>query len=300
MRWGIDLGGTKIEGIILPDEPNAEPILRHRILTESARGYLHILERIDLLVEEMATRSGVARPEAIGIGTPGTSDPETGLQKNSNTTCLNGMPFRADLSDRLGMEVFAANDANCFALAEAQRGAGRGYETCFGIIMGTGVGGGLVVNGQVLGGAHGIAGEWGHNVLDPTGPLAYSGRRGVVESIISGPALERFYRQCTGDPLALEQIARRAETGDLAAQQTMIRLAEMFGRAVANVVNIFDPHVIVVGGGVSNLPVLYREGVARIAEHVFNPVFRTPVVPAALGDSAGVYGAAYLVPESFL
>jgi predicted NBD/HSP70 family sugar kinase len=292
MKWGIDLGGTKIEGIVFAEDPEV-PQFRGRIPTEQEGGYDRVLKNLVAMVEHMAAETGLAIPDQIGIGTPGTTDPATGLVKNANTQCLLGMPLVADLSDALGIEIVAANDANCFALAEAAHGIAVKYPTVFGIIMGTGVGGGLVVKGKVLNGAQGIAGEWGHNVLDPNGNLAYSGHRGIVESVLSGPALERFYFDCTGISRPLAEIATRNQ--DLAAIRTIDRLCEQFGKAVAQVVNVFDPHAIVLGGGVSNLDVLYSRGPAEVAKWVFNYEFSTPILRAKLGDSAGVIGAAMLV-----
>ncbi len=292
--WGIDLGGTKISGTVLRDEDLSGAIKR-RVPTLRDQGYDQIVAQVGALLEELAQATGETRPGRIGIGTPGTTDPATGLLKNSNTTVLNGRPFIADLSAAHGVEFVGANDANCFALAEATLGAAKGYETVFGIILGTGVGGGLVVNGRVLNGASGIAGEWGHNPLEPGGYHGYSGHRGVVESVLSGPALERYYADCRGEKANLAEIAQRATENDLAAIQTMRRLVEYFGIAVANVVNIFDPHAIVIGGGVGNLEVLYSEGPAEVAKHVFNPRFLTPILKPTLGDDAGVFGAAMLV-----
>ncbi|CAN5449789.1 ROK family protein [soil metagenome] len=292
-RWGIDLGGTKIEVAVLPEE-GGDPVFRRRIPTEADRGYEAILNNVAGLVEAAGYELGT-KPERVGIGTPGTTDPQTGLLKNSNTQCLNGQPFRDDLASRLGVEVRAANDANCFALAEATLGAAKGYPTVFGIIMGTGVGGGLVVNGQVLEGAHGIAGEWGHNLLDPAGNYGYSGHRGIVETVLSGPALERFYEECTGTKRRLPEIVERAKEDELAAIRTLDRLYTMFGKAVAQVVNLFDPHAIVLGGGVGNVPGLAERGKKEAAKWVFNPRFETPLLLPTLGDSAGVFGAAMLV-----
>ncbi|RYG34694.1 ROK family protein [bacterium] len=291
-RWGIDLGGTKIELAILP-AAGGEPIFRRRVPTESDRGYDQILANVAGLVEAASYELQI-KPERVGIGTPGTTDPHSGLLKNSNTQCLNGRPFRDDLAARLGVEVRAANDANCFALAEATMGVAKGYPTVFGIIMGTGVGGGLVVNGQVLEGAHGIAGEWGHNLLDPQGNWGYSGHRGIVETVLSGPALERYYAECTGTPRKLKEIVERVGQNELAAIRTMERLYAMFGRAVAQIVNVFDPHAIVLGGGVGNVPGLSERGAEEAARWVFNPAFQTPILKPSLGDSAGVFGAAML------
>jgi len=290
--WGIDLGGTKIEGVILNGE--SETICRLRIPTEADRGYEHILSQLALMVSRLEAESGQRRPRRIGIGTPGAADPTSGLMKNCNTTALNGQPLPADLQETLGIEVRLANDANCFALAEARAGAAKGAEVVFGIILGTGVGGGLVVEGRALNGAQGIAGEWGHNVADPDGSPCYCGRRGCVETILSGPALERDYRIRGGDPLRLPEIVARAESGELQAQATLSHLCEWFGRCAAVVVNIVDPHVIVLGGGVGNIRQLYSEGAAALARHVFNDQLDTKVVRPKLGDSAGVIGAAWL------
>lgn len=293
-KWGLDLGGTKIAGTVLRDGDTGSA-LKRRVPTLRDQGYDQIVAQVGALLLELEQASGEARPPRIGIGTPGTTDPATGLLKNSNTTVLNGRPFIADLSAAHSVQFIAANDANCFALAEATLGAAKGYETVFGIILGTGVGGGLVVNGRVLNGAHGIAGEWGHNPLEPGGYHGYSGHRGVVESVLSGPALERFYADCRGEHAGLADIAKRATENDLAAIQTIRRLVEYFGIAVANVINIFDPHAIVIGGGVGNLDVLYSSGPSEVAKHVFNPGFSTPILRPILGDDAGVFGAAMLV-----
>ncbi|MCY3760432.1 MAG: ROK family protein [Gemmatimonadetes bacterium] len=293
--WGIDLGGTKIEGVVLPSRDSAEPLCRLRVPTGAEGGYVQVRRRICGLVEDMKAEVGEA-PRAIGIGTPGVLDPETGLIKNSNTTCLIGEPLRADLETELGVEIAMANDANCFALAEAALGAGRGAETVFGIIMGTGVGGGVVVDGRVLYGCQGIAGEWGHNLLDPAGPDCYCGRRGCVETFLSGPHLERFYAQGAGRRRSLAEIVDLHRLGsDPHATATVERLLDYFGRALAVVVNLLDPHVVVLGGGVSNVGLLYSEGPGRLARWMFNDRCETRIARNQLGDSAGVFGAAMLV-----
>lgn len=293
--WGVDLGGTKIEGVVLPAADSTEPLCRLRVPTERDRGYAHVRRVIGGLVEQMATEVG-ARPDAVGFGTPGVLDPVTHRLKNSNTTCLVGQPLQADLAHDLGCRVELANDANCFALAEARLGAGRGAATVFGIILGTGVGGGVVVDGRALHGAQGIAGEWGHNVLDPSGRDCYCGRRGCVETFLSGPHLEGFYEERSGRSRRLPEIAERAAEGsDDDAVATIDRLVEWFGRGVAGVINILDPHVVVLGGGVSNVEALYTRGLSALAPHVFNDRVQTRVVRNELGDSAGVFGAAMLV-----
>lgn len=297
--WGIDLGGTKIEGVVLESKENPEVIRRLRIPTEADQGYAHVLGQVHRLVEVLASETGV-KPMKIGMGTPGTIDPITRNLKNSNTTCLNGMPFQADLEKLLGIELAMANDANCFAVAETQFGAVKENmpeaRVVFGVIMGTGVGGGLVVDGKVINGRQGIAGEWGHNFLDERGGACYCGKTGCVETLLSGPASERFYESLTGEKLRLKEIVQRAENGeDAAATQTMQRLVELFGSAIAFIINIIDPDAIVIGGGVGNIDLLYTRGVEEAKKHVFNPRLDTVFLKPRLGDSAGVFGAALLV-----
>jgi predicted NBD/HSP70 family sugar kinase len=292
--WGIDLGGTKIEGAIVEAE-SATALFRCRVPTESAQGYEHILGQIRLVVEKMESASDARRPAVIGVGTPGAIEPGTGRLKNSNSVCLNGRPVRSDMAKILGVEARLANDANCFALAEAMFGSARGKPVVFGVILGTGVGGGIVVNGRALDGLHGIAGEWGHNPIPGEVAACYCGRRGCVETVISGPALERHYRESTGKTLCLPEIVERAATGEAAAAATLGRLRDKFGEAIAAVINILDPDAVVIGGGVGNIGLLYapetREAVRR---HLFNPELRTEFLKPVLGDSAGVFGAALL------
>ena len=298
LDWGIDLGGTKCECVVLDGD---EVLLRHRIPTERAGGYEHMIGQIAKLVAQCAEKIG-QRPTVIGMGTPGARDPQTGLMKNCNTTELNGQPFKEDLARKLGVPVLIANDANCFALAETHLGAVRQHhpdaKVVFGIIMGTGVGSGIVINGQILNGHHGIAGEWGHNVLSPDGPECYCGKRGCVETLISGPALETWYEAKAKRHLSLAQIAA-ATAYDHVAKLTIDRLHLLFGQALANVVNILDPDVIVIGGGVGNVQSLYSAGRQTILPFLFNPRFRAPIIAPALGDSAGVFGAALLARGEF-
>lgn len=290
---GIDLGGTKIEGVALDFSDHCRVIERLRIPTEATRGYRHILTRIAEVIG-LLKKSGVEIGEVIGIGTPGTLDPETQRIRGSNTQCLNDKPLKADLECILDREVVMANDANCFALAEATLGAGQGYETVFGIIIGTGCGGALVHRGEVLTGCHGNAGEWGQMVIEPNGEKSVHGTRGIVEAYIAGPALEEFYRKQAGKALKLRDIFARVEQ-DRAARQTIDRLKEFFCRSLAAVIDIFDPHAIVVGGGVGNIDELYGTEVrARLSSLVFAPRLHTAVLKPRLGDSAGVFGAALL------
>ena len=297
--WGIDLGGTKIEGTILESIYHPHPIVRTRVDTEAAKGYDQILGQFARLVKEMEQRSGL-KPGAIGIGTPGVLDPSIRTMKNCNTVVLNGRPLADDLALRLGVPVVLANDANCFALAETQWGIVSrerpGARLVFGIIMGTGVGGGLVVDGKIWGGRHGIAGEWGHNFLDESGGKCYCGKTGCVETVISGPATERHYYSLTGQELSLKEIVARHLAGsDAAAVRTIERLCYFFGMGVSVITNLLDPDVIVVGGGVGNIDALYTEGLGALGKFIFNNRVEVPLLKPSLGDSAGVFGAAALV-----
>lgn len=295
MLWGIDLGGTKIEGAVLKPSATGQAI-RLRRPTEAHLGYGHILSQIRAVVEDLEKATGSDRPAAIGIGTPGTTVPGTGTIKNSNTTCLNGRPLREDLSRLLERRVITANDANCFVLAEASLGAARGADTVFGIILGTGVGGGIVVDGRVLTGYHGICGEWGHHPLRGESTPCYCGGMGCLEAVCSGPALEKWYLEQSGMKKSLPEIVESAARGEESATKTLDRLAKGFAESLAGVVNLLDPDCIVIGGGVGNVPLL-RSATTRelIANNLFNDRFETPLLAPALGDSAGVFGAAMLV-----
>jgi fructokinase len=296
--WGIDLGGTKIEGVILQSDTIANPIVRIRTDTESHKGYEHIISQIATLVDQMKEESGL-KPARIGFGTPGVLDPILQTMKNCNSTALNGRSLKKDLEEKLNTSVVLANDANCFALAETRWGIVN--EKCpdaklvFGIIMGTGVGGGIVVNDSVWNGKHGIAGEWGHNFLDESGGPCYCGKVGCVETVISGPATERYYERITGQKIKLKEISKRYQEGDAAARQTIERLCDFFGKAVSVVVDILDPDVIVIGGGVGNIDALYTDGVEALKKYIFNNRVDVPILKPILGDSAGVFGAAALV-----
>jgi fructokinase len=299
--WGIDLGGTKIEGVILPSLQDANPVLRMRIDTEASKGYPHIVQQINRLILQMKEQSGLT-PTQIGFGTPGVLDPRLQTMKNSNSTQLNGQPLKKDLEDILQVPVILANDANCFALAETHWGVVKQQapdaKLVFGIIMGTGVGGGIVINGQVWNGRHGIAGEWGHNFLDESGGPCYCGKTGCVEKVLSGPGLQQFYTSLTGKQLTLKQIVQAAGEGEAPAVQTMERLGHFFGKAVSVVTNLLDPDVIVVGGGVGNIDTVYEAGVTSLKKYIFNNSLEVPVLKPSLGDSAGVFGAAALVADS--
>jgi predicted NBD/HSP70 family sugar kinase len=255
--WGVDLGGTKIEGVILSSLQEAKPLLRTRIDTERYKGYEHIIHQIRKLVTQMKDQSAL-KPAAIGFGTPGILDPVSKTMKNCNSTALNGMHLKKDLEEILEVEVLLANDANCFALAETHWGVIQektpNAKMAFGIIMGTGVGGGIVHEGKIWNGMHGIAGEWGHNFLDESGGECYCGKTGCVETILSGPGLQKYYKNLCGQELKLKEIVEEYRIGkNNAAVQTMERLFQYFGKAVSVVTNLLDPDVIVVGGGVGNI-----------------------------------------------
>ena len=295
MYWGIDLGGTKIEGVVLSDKNPSSIVARHRIDTEGQGGYQHVLNRIKQLIDHLREASGL-QPSAIGFGTPGTIDPTTSLLKNSNTLCLNNHPLDKDLEKLLDVEVSMANDANCFALAEYHLGVVAqkfpDAKVVFGVIMGTGVGGGVVVDGKIIGGRHGIGGEWGHMFLDDSGEDCYCGRHGCVETIFSGPALERYYLAKTGNKKKLAEILK---DGDEASQDVKQRLIHFFGKGLGQIINVIDPDVVVLGGGLGKIDFLYTEGRESVARNIFNPVLTTPIVAPVLGDSAGVFGAAMLI-----
>jgi len=290
-RTGIDLGGTKIEGIVL--DAQGKELFRKRVETQQEKGYAHILDRIRGLHDELA--AGIqGAPHTFGIGTPGAVSPRTGLLKNSNTICMNGQPLRTDLERILGRKIEIQNDANCFALAEALFGAGRRKKLVFGVIMGTGCGGGVVHNGEVITGPQAIAGEWGHMSIDPKGPKCYCGQRGCVETLISGSGLEARYAEQFGGKRPFKKIAQDYYAGDAKAVEFMKIFFRNFGRSLANLIDVLDPDVVVLGGGVSNFDALYTEGVTEVARHVFSDCLETPIVKHQLGDSAGVIGAALI------
>ncbi|MEQ8546774.1 MAG: ROK family protein [Cyclobacteriaceae bacterium] len=299
--WGIDLGGTKIEGVILKSAKQPEVLLRKRIPTEADQGYEHIVSQIAKLIDLMSEEVGY-KPEKIGIGTPGTTDPASGLMKNSNTVVLNGTPFRENLEKALGIPVKMANDANCFALAETLMGSVKnqlpGAKVVFGVIMGSGVGGGLVINGHIIEGRHGIGGEWGHNFLDESGGKCYCGQSGCVETIISGKSLERYYFEQSGKHKKLKDIYADHLSGSDPLSTTVVqRLLTFFGKGLSSIINAIDPDAVVLGGGVGNIDLLYTEGAQQLEKYIFNHKLETKILKPELGDSAGVFGAAMLVEE---
>jgi len=290
-KIGIDLGGTKIEGILL-DQQN-QVLERIRVPTQQENGYEAILSRIVTLIKDIQSRSDQAA--SIGICTPGAIEPTEGVLKNSNTVCLNGKPLKNDLESALDCSIEMENDANCFALAEAALGAAKGYSTVFGVIMGSGVGGGIVFSQRIHRGRLFIAGEWGHITLHPNGLNCYCGRQGCVEKYISGTALEMRWNELGGENLALDQIVSKFDPlPDDRYRKWKTEFLDNFGRALATVINIVDPDAIVLGGGVSNIPFLYNEGSKIVQNNIFSDFSDTPILPNQLGDSAGVFGAALL------
>ncbi len=277
---------------MLLDERNSI-LMRKRVPTLQEKGYEFIVSRIVQLADDLKKAAGGSG--TIGIGTPGTVSPKTGLMRNSNTLCLNGRPLKQDLEKRLGQSIKIANDANCFAVAEATMGAAKGHHMVFGVIMGTGVGGGIVINGKAHDGKNFVAGEWGHSVLHPHGKPCYCGKRGCVEAYISGTALEKRWMESGGKKLAMKDIVQKAEQEpDVMTDRWKQEFIENFGIALANIINILDPDAIVLGGGVSNVPFLYNEGIKAVHKNVFSDIVETLIVQNELGDSAGVIGAALL------
>ncbi|MEN9477268.1 MAG: hypothetical protein RLZZ300_1409 [Pseudomonadota bacterium] len=295
MRLGVDLGGSKIEIVGLAAD--GRELLRRRIATPQG-DYRATLTAIAGLVAEAEAELG--QTGSVGIGIPGAESLRSGLIKNANSTCLIGQPLRHDLQTLLRREVRLANDANCFALSEAIDGAGRDAETVFGVILGTGVGGGIVIRRQVLVGANAIAGEWGHNPLprlaaaDQPAPDCYCGHRGCIETYLSGPGLTADHARHTAETLDAASIECRAAAGDAACEATLRRYEDRLGRALAGVINILDPQVIVLGGGLSNMQRLYRHLPACCAPYVFSDALDTRFLPPVHGDSSGVRGAAWL------
>jgi fructokinase len=297
MRIGIDLGGTKIEGLALGD--NGKELTRHRVPTPD--NYRECLRTIAGLVDRIESQTNDRG--TVGIGTPGITSPQTGLMKNSNTTWLNGTAFQQDIATILSREVRCANDANCLAVSEATDGAAAGARVTFAVILGTGTGAGIAIDGQVHSGRNGVAGEWGHNGLpwpspeETPGPECYCGMRGCLETWISGTGMENDHRRRTGQEAHAPDIAAQAEAGDAQAVETLRRYENRLIRGLAQVINFIDPDVIVLGGGMSNIERLYRVVPAHLSEWVFGREAVTPIRPAAHGDSSGVRGAAWLWPQ---
>jgi fructokinase len=297
MRIGIDLGGTKIEAIALGDD--GSELFRRRVPTPSG-DYDATLRAIDDLVSSIEESLG--QTGSIGIGTPGAISPRTGLIKNSNSVALNGRPLDHDLEMKLGRAIRIENDANCFSLSEAVDGAARDASVVFGVILGTGVGAGIVIDKRIIAGRNRIAGEWGHNPLpwpraeELPGPACYCGKRGCIETFLSGPGLAHEYRSRTGKEMSANEIASAADAGNPDALAVMETYEDRLARGLAHVINIVDPDVIVLGGGLSNIARLYETVPTLLQRYVFSDGVATPVVRARHGDSSGVRGAAWLWP----
>ncbi len=298
MRIGIDLGGTKIEGIALAED--GRELQRRRVASpqgscaESIRAIVALVHALEHDTQERGT---------VGVGIPGAVSPATGLIKNANSTWLIGKPLADDLAHALDRPVRLANDANCFALSEATDGAAAGAAVVFGVIIGTGTGGGVVINGRVIVGANAIAGEWGHNPMPATaaderpGPACYCGRSGCIETWLSGPALARDYAAGGGELVSAIEIASRAAAGEARATAALARYELRFARAIATIINVLDPDVVVLGGGLSNIERLYVNVPALWSSFVFSDRVATRLVRAAHGDASGVRGAAWLWPQ---
>lgn len=296
MRIGVDLGGTKIEAIALAD--SGEIVARRRV--DTPRSYDASVDAISALVESVEREAG--ERGTVGVGIPGAIVLDTGLVKNANSVWLIGQPLGRDLEARLGRPVRLENDANCFAISEAADGAARGAKVVFGVILGTGVGGGIVVDGHCLDGVNLIAGEWGHNPLpwmtpaEYPGPECYCGKRGCIESYLSGPGFAAEFAAETGDALSTREIVSRAESGDPVAMASVTRYHDRLARGLSSVINLLDPDVIVLGGGMSSLPRLAESVSERLPAYVFSDRVVTRVVRNMHGDSSGVRGAAWLWP----
>jgi len=285
-KLGIDLGGTKTEAILLDE--HLEVIHRKRVPTPQ-NDYSQILNTITSLSVDLLEN---VKDYSIGICSPGAISKKTGLIKNSNTQCLIGKPLKEDLEKKLGQKISMENDANCFAMAESTLGVAKGFDVVFGVIMGTGVGGGIVINGKIHQGRTNIAGEWGHHTLHQNGNNCYCGNKGCVETYISGPALEKRWKELTGKSQNMPEILKNIE--DSKVKQWKDEFLENFGFGLANVIDILDPDVMVLGGGLSNVDFLYTEGKDSVYQKVFSDLVDTPIIKNKLGDSAGVFGAALL------
>ena len=285
-KLGIDLGGTKTEAILLDE--NLDVLERKRIKTPH-EDYDEIINSITSLVSDI---SQSISDFSLGVCTPGAISKQTGLIKNSNTQCLIGKPFKEDLEKKLGKKILIENDANCFVMAESKLGAVKDFEVVFGVIMGTGVGGGIVINEKLHPGRTNIAGEWGHHTLHRNGNPCYCGKKGCVETYISGPALEKRWLELTGKSQNLPDIVSNLD--DEFGQKWKNEFVENFGYGLANVIDILDPDAIVLGGGLSNIDFLYSDGKNSVYEKIFSDLVQTPILKNKLGDSAGVFGAALL------
>ena len=284
-KIGIDLGGTKTEGILLDEK--FEIVERKRLLTNQQEGYSSIINLIKNLVNDLKQKTDDSI--SIGVCTPGALSKQSGVIKNSNTQCLIGKDIKNDLENVLKQKVSIENDANCFTLAESKLGSAKNFDMVFGVIMGTGVGGGIVIKEQIHNGRTNIAGEWGHHCIRPEGNSCYCGKRGCVETYLSGPALEKRWNDLSGKRQTISEILQNSDESMFTTWKN--ELLENFALALGNVIDILDPDAIVLGGGLSNIPFLYDEGQSYVHQQVFTDQINTPVLKNKLGDSAGVFGA---------
>lgn len=296
-RVGIDLGGTKIEAVLL--DSNGTIQQRKRVSTprqtdNPGHEYDGIVEAVAHLIQQFRSLSPKSAPCRVGVGIPGTIDAKTGRVQNANTTCLIGKPFHQDLETALGRPVGMENDANCFTLAEARNGAGKGHAMVFGVIMGTGCGGGLSINGRIHNGRHRIAGEWGHFSVDPVGAPCYCGNSGCVETKISGGGVEKSYRLRYNQTLTMKEIVQGFHNGDNNCRSAFEQFIEDYGRCLGGLISVLDPDAVVLGGGLSNIEALYTLGRERVRHYAFHHHIETPILKNQLGDSAGVIGAAWI------
>jgi fructokinase len=289
---GIDLGGTKTESVLLA--PDGTVLWRQRRPTPRGDGYDAVLALVVEMIRESAARLPAGNPYTVGVGIPGPVDAVTDLVRNANSTCLIGHPLRSDIERLIGCPVQVRNDADCFTLAECHSGAGRGYGLVFGVIMGTGCGGGICIDGVVREGPHRIAGEWGHLSVDREGAQCYCGNRGCGETLISGSGVEAAFFREHGQRLSMNEIVAQARYGDKLSMRTFDRFLDDFGRCLGGLISILDPDAIVLGGGLSNIEELYTEGRERVKKYAFHDNMQTPILKNQLGDSAGVIGAAWI------
>lgn len=291
-KIGVDLGGTKTEVVLL--DPEDGICHRRRIDTPTPEGYAAILESTHALIVDTMAHVPSGRKFTVGIGIPGTINSRTELVQNANTICLIGKPFQKDLEEAIGRKVRMENDANCFVLAEAMKGAAQGYDFVFGIIMGTGCGGGICIHQQVRSGSHGIAGEWGHFAVDPNGATCYCGNTGCIETKISGSGVENNYIKKFGKALTMRRITEGYRSGDLHCREVFLNFLDDFGRCLGGLISTLDPDVVVLGGGLSNIEELYTLGIQSVRRYAFHADLQTPIIKNLLGDSAGVFGAAWI------
>lgn len=296
--WGVDLGGTKIEAVVIDTKNNFNVIARERAETNANLGYEAVISNIKTLLDSVSDKTSIPYSR-IGIGTPGSINPYTNNLRNCNSVYLNGKPFHKDLEKHIGVPVRITNDANCFAISEYKMGVVQDVapeaKVVMGVIMGTGVGSGIVVDGKIINGKNGLGGEWGHNYLDASGGKCYCGKVGCVETVIAGPSLERFYFEKTGEKKKLKYIVEDYRNGTSeASKETMERLFHFFPLAISSIINFLDPDVIVMGGGLGNIDEIYTEGLKKLPEFVFSDYIETKFLKPKHGDSSGVFGAALL------